>query len=341
VKLFACIAGLAAALLFPAAGQAGDQTYVSWTLGERAGRPTVTWELTGSSKWYVALIQVSRRRAVDQQGDFLPQDVVAYEALGPGGTSGSWTGPKLPPGRYYGRLELRYDGQCRTNCAFKTSIRSFKVDPPALRGFTWNAKAGIGRVRVEWRPPRNGWYVAAVVVDDERSLESPEDAVAWPRAPKARQWSSRPLPRGTYHVRVRLHHSACDTCVRSTPIETVRLTRTNAAPVLRPATFEITRRDATSERHWWSATFTVCDQTRGRLTVEIREQTGPAEGRATDSRTTNEKLAEPDGCRRYTVAKRSAFPHAEGTFVRVAIRVRDGLGAWSVRTRRVTWVTSA
>jgi hypothetical protein len=342
VKHLLWIAWLAAALATPAVAWGGDQAYISWTLGDQDGRPTVTWEITGSSKWYVGVIQIATDRRVDGKGDFLPENLVAYEVLDPGRSTGFWVGPlELAPGTYYGRLKLRFDGPCSANCQFATSVRSFSIAPPPLRSLSWKATAGIGRVVVTWTPPRNGWYVSGVLVDDDRDFSSPEDAVAWPGAPKRTRWASMLLGRDRYHVRLRVKHSRCDSCVWTSPTKVVEVTRTNNPPTLRPARFEVVRQDAEGLRHTWKATFTVCDRTHGELRLQILEQTGPIGDVVADDLKTLRRLGEPDGCRAYTVTRRSAFPFRDGTYVRVTIRVRDGLGVWSVKARKVTWETTA
>jgi hypothetical protein len=126
----------------------------------------------------------------------------------------------------------------------------------------------------------------------------------------------------------------------TSPTKIVDVKRANSPPVLKPARFEVAREDAKTLRHTWRATFTACDQTRGDLRLQIREETGRVGGRVRNSDTRSRRLAEPDGCRTYTVRKRSAFPFRPGTFVRVTLQVRDGLGVWSVRTRKVVWTTT-
>jgi hypothetical protein len=342
VKLLLAIAWLAAALATPAVAWAGDQAYISWTLGDQDGHPTVTWEITGSTKWYVAVIQIASDRRVDGKGDFLPENLVAYEVLAPERSTGFWVGPiALAPGTYFGRLKLRFDGPCSANCQFATSVRSFSIAPPPLRSLRWDAVPGVGRVIVTWTRPRNGWYVSGILVDDDRDFSSPEDAVAWPAATKRTRWSTMLLDRDRYHVRIRVKHSQCESCLWTSPTKVVEVTQTNSPPRLRPARFELVRSDPETLRHTWKATFSVCDRTQGKLGLEIREETGPIGDVATDRRRSMRPLAEPGGCRTYTVTKRSAFPFTPGTFVRVAIRVRDGLGVWSVKVRKVTWATTA
>jgi hypothetical protein len=342
VKLLVLIAGLAAALLLPAAARGGEQAFLSWALDDQNGKPTVTWTITGSTKWYVGVIQIATERQVNAKGDFLAQNLVVYEVLDPSESTGFWIADrKLGPGTYYGRLKLRYDGPCKTNCQSNTSIRSFGIDPPPLKSLTWRATPGVGTVKVSWTKPKNGWFVGMVLVDDNRGFGSPEDAVVWPRPPKVTQWTSGLLARDTYHVRIRARHVSCDTCIWTSTAKTVAVTQTNAPPQLRPAKIEITRRNEQTDRHWWKATFKVCDRTPGKLRVQVHEETGPAGGTVAQERTTTRSLLPPGGCRTYTLTKQSAFPHSPGTFVRVAIRVQDALGAWSVRTRKVTWVTTA
>jgi hypothetical protein len=338
VKLVVWMAGLAAALAIPASAWAGDQAYISWTLGDQSRRPMVTWEITGSSSWYVGVVQIATGREVDRKGDFLPENLVAYDVLDGRELTGSWVGPvALPPGEYFGRLKLRFDGPCQTNCESPTSVRSFRIDPPAIGSLSWQAKAGVGRLEVSWKQPKGGWYVSLIVVDDNRSFASPEDAIAWPSRSKRTRWTSGTLPRGTYFVRVRVRHATCDTCIWTSDPRKVVIKRSNPSPELRPVRFEITRRAESGNRHWWTATFTVCDRTPGELTVEILEETGPAGGAVSESRRATRELPAPGGCREYAVVRRSSFPFADGSFVRVAIRVHDALGAWSVMTRKVTW----
>jgi hypothetical protein len=341
VKLLVSIACLTAALATPALAWASDQAYISWSLGDRDGRPTVTWEISGSTRWYVGAIQIASDDRVGPSGNFLPENVVAYEVLAPEREPGFWVGPiALQPGKYYGRLRLRFDGPCSANCQSATSVRSFRIDPPPLRALRWKARAGVGRVIVSWRKPRNGWYVSMVMVDDNRRFTSPEDAVAWPTAPARTRWASTLLARDRYHVRLRLRHANCESCVLTSPTKIVDVKRANSPPVLKPARFEVVRRNAKTLRHTWRATFTACDQTQGDLRLQIREETGRAGGRVRNSNTRSRRLAEPDGCRTYTVRKRSAFPFRPGTFVRVTLQVRDGLGVWSLRTRKVVWTTT-
>ena len=264
MKLLLLIVWLAAALATPAVAWAGDQAYISWTLGDQDGRPTVTWKITGSTKWYVGAIQIASDRRVTASGHFLPENVVAYEVLEPDRAPGFWVGPvALQPGTYYGRLRLRFDGPCSANCQSATSVRSFRIDPPRLRGLRWKARGGVGRVIVSWTKPRNGWYVSMVVVDDNRAFSSPEDAVAWPNAPTRTRWASTLLSRDRYHVRLRVRHARCESCVWTSPAKIVDVKRANSPPTLKPARFELARRDAKTRRHTWKATFIACDQTRG------------------------------------------------------------------------------
>ena len=101
MKLVLLIAWLAAALATPVVAWAGDQAYISWTLGDQDGRPTVTWKITGSTKWYVGTIQIASDRRVAAGGHFLPENVVAYEVLEPDRPPGFWVGPvALQPGTY-------------------------------------------------------------------------------------------------------------------------------------------------------------------------------------------------------------------------------------------------
>jgi hypothetical protein len=340
VKLLVVIAGLTAALAIPAAARGGDQAYLSWALGDQNGRPSVTWTITGSTKWYVGVVQIASQREVDGKGDFLPENLLFYDVLSPEESTGSWVAPRrLGPGTYFGRLKLRYDGPCQTNCQSATSVRSFTIEPPSLKSLTWKATAGIGRVKVTWTKPGHGWFVGMVLVDDDRDFSSPEDAVVWSSPTKRARWTSGLLDRGTYYVRVRARHQTCATCIWTSQARRVTISQSNAEPQLRPVRFEITRREEKTARHWWKATFTVCDKTKGLLTVEIKEETGPAGEGATQTKTTARELPAPGGCRSYAVTKQSAFPFAAGTFVRVSIRVRDALGAWSLRTRKTTWVT--
>jgi hypothetical protein len=341
VKLMLLIAWLAAALATPAVAWAGNQAYISWTLGDQDGRPTVTWKITGSTKWYVGTIQIASDRRVGAGGNFLPENVVAYEVLEPDRAPGFWVGPlALQPGTYYGRLRLRYDGPCSANCQSATSVRSFRIDPPRLRGLRWKARGGVGRVIVSWTKPRNGWYVSMVVVDDNRAFSSPEDAVAWPKAPTRTRWASTLLGRDRYHVRLRLRHARCESCVWTSPAKIVDVKRANSPPTLKPARFELARRDAKTRRHTWKATFIACDQTRGALRLQIREETGRIGGKVRHTETRSRRLGEPDGCRSYTITRRSAFPFRPGNFVRVTIQVRDGLGVWSLKTRKFVWTTT-
>lgn len=342
MKLLCCLIGLAATLALPAAARGGEQAYLAWTLGEQGGRPTVSWTISGSTKWYVAVVQVAGRPEVNGKGDFLPENLIAYEVLKPSESTGSWVGePTLGPGTYYGRLKLRYDGPCQQNCQVTTSIRSFTIDPPALGKLKWRAAAGIGKVKVSWKKPRKGWYVSMVLVDDDRDFRSPEDGSVWPAGNTARRWATGLLPRGTYYVRVRALYGDCDTCVWTSPTKKVVLRRTNSPPRLGPARFEIAKEAAEGARHTWKATFKACDRTKGKLRLEIVESTGLPGAGPSGTKRTMRRLAEPGGCRTYTVKKRSAFPFGEENYVRVAIRVRDALGIWSTKTRKVTWKPSA
>jgi hypothetical protein len=342
VKLLIVIAGLAVALTIPAAARGGDQAYLSWTLDDQGARPTVTWTITGSTKWYVGVIQIATERAVNADGDFRPANLVVYEVLDRAESNGYWiSAQKLGPGTYYGRLTLRYDGPCQTNCQSLTSVRSFTIDPPPLKSLTWKVTPGIGTVTVTWTKPKNGWFVGMVLVDDDRNFSSPEDAKVWPTPPKGTSWVSGLLPRDTYYVRLRARHGSCETCIWTSPPKTVVVRRSNSPPQLKPVQFEITQRDEKTGRHTWKATFTVCDRTAGKLTIQIVEETGPAGGSVTDQLMTKRSVASPNGCRSYALTKQSAFPFSPGTFVRVSIRARDSLGAWSLRTRKVNWVTTA
>ncbi len=342
MKLAIFIAWLAAALATAAVASASDQAYISWRLGDQDGHPTVTWKITGSTKWYVGAIQIASDRRVTASGHFLPENVVAYEVLEPDRAPGFWAGPvALQPGTYYGRLRLRFDGSCSANCQSATSVRSFRIDPPRLRGLRWQARGGVGRVIVSWTKPRNGWYVSMVVVDDNRAFSSPEDAVAWPKAPARTRWASTLLSRDRYHVRLRVRHARCESCVWTSSAKIVDVKRANSPPTLKPARFELARRDAKTHRHTWKATFVACDRTRGALRLQIREETGRIGRKATDTRTRARRLAEPGGCHTYTIKRRSAFPFRPGRFVRVTIQVRDGLGVWSLETRKFVWTTAA
>ena len=71
------------------------------------------------------------------------------------------------------------------------------------------------------------------------------------------------------------------------------------------------------------------------------QETGRIGRKATDTRTRARRLAEPGGCHTYTIKRRSAFPFRPGRFVRVTIQVRDGLGVWSLETRKFVWTTAA
>jgi hypothetical protein len=342
VRLFVLIVGLAVALLIPAAARGGEQAFLSWAIDDQNGKPTVTWEITGSTKWYVGVIQIATDRQVNAKGDFRAENLVVYDVLDPSESTGTWVwARKLGPGTYFGRLKLRYDGPCKKNCQSTTSIRSFTIDPPPLKSLTWSVSAGVGTVKVSWTKPKNGWFVGMVIVDDNLNFGSPEDASVWSKPPKATRWTSGLLARDTYHVRIRARHSSCDSCIWTSATKTVRVAKTNSPPQLHPARIEITRRDEQTDRHWWNATFKACDQTPGKLRVQAHEATGPAGGSVANERTTTRLLLPPDGCRTYTLTKQSAFPLSPGTFVRVAIRVQDAAGAWSVRTRKVTWVTTA
>ena len=342
MKWLVALVGLAAALALPAVARGGDQAYLSWTLGDQQGKPTVTWKISGSTKWYVGVIQIATGRKVTSKGDFVAQNLVVYKVLQPDGQKKTWVASrKLPPGTYFGRLKLRYDGPCSKNCQSVTSIRSFTIAAPALKSLPWRVTAKAGSVKVTWAKPKNGWFVGMVMVDDNRNFGSPEAASVWPKPLKVGRWISGLLPRDTYYVRIRARHTTCKTCTWTSSFKTVEVTQANSAPRLRPARIEITRRNEETKRHWWKATFTVCDQTPGDLRIQVLEETGPAGGSVKKKRVSMPVVAAPDGCRAYSLTKKSAFPLAPGKFVRVAIRVRDSLGAWSARTRKVTWVTPA
>lgn len=342
VKWLVALVGLAAALALPAVARGGDQAYLSWTLDDQQGRPTVTWKITGSTKWYVGVIQIATGRKVNSKGDFVAENLVVYKVLKPDAGEQTWIAPRrLPPGTYYGRLKLRYDGPCSKNCQSVTSIRSFTIAAVALKSLPWRVTAKAGSVKVTWAKPKNGWFVGMVTVDDNRNFSSPEAAAVWPTPLKTGRWISGVLPRDTYYVRIRVRHSTCRTCTWTSSAKTVSVTQSNSAPRLRPARIAITRRNEQTNRYWWKATFKVCDRTPGKLRIQVLEETGPAGGSVQKKRVSMPVVVAPAGCRSYTLTKKAAFPLAPGKFVRVAIRVRDSLGAWSERTRKVTWVTKA
>jgi hypothetical protein len=216
VKLLVWIAGLAAALTVAAPAGAGGQSYLSWTLGQNGGKPTVTWQITGSTKWYVADVQIGTRPAVNGRGDLQPRYVIAYAVFGPGQASGTWQLPyRLGPDTYYGLLTLRYDGPCEAGCESHSSVRSFTVAPPRLGGFRWTAEAKRGKVVVRWKEPAGGWYVSVLLVDDARDFASPEDATTRPSEPSAGSWRTGALKDGTYYVRLRARYAGCDSCLWS------------------------------------------------------------------------------------------------------------------------------
>jgi hypothetical protein len=214
VKRLVWIAGLAAALVLAGSAGAGGQAYLSWTLGQDGGKPTVTWKITGSTKWYLGVIEIGTRATLNGSGDFPTQNVVAYDVLPSGQSSGTWQlRAALPAGTYYGLLTLRYDGPCDTGCESHSSVRSFTVPPPRLRGLVWTAAVRADTVSVTWKKPRGAWYVGIVLVDDSKSFASPVDADTRPLRPTAGAWKSRKLGPGTYYVRLRLRYGGCDTCL--------------------------------------------------------------------------------------------------------------------------------
>ena len=224
MKLLVWIAGLAAALVLAPTAGAGGQAYLSWTIGDDAGKPTITWKITGSTKWYVGVIQIATRPTLDDKGNFVPQDVVAYDVLSHGQSSRTWQlRYALQAGTYYGLLTLRYDGPCETGCESRSSVRSFTVRPPSLRGLRWNAVAEAGKVAVTWKKPRNGWHISIVLVDNDREFSSPEDAGTRGSTPAAGAWRSRSLDPGTYYVRLRARYAGCDTCLWTSGTQKVQI----------------------------------------------------------------------------------------------------------------------
>ena len=226
MKLLVCIAGLAAALLLVPTANAGGQAYLSWTIGDNAGKPTVTWKITGSAKWYVSVIQIATRPALTGGGDFVPQNIVAYDVLTSTRTSGTWQ-LRFPfdPGTYYGMLTMSYDGQCDTGCESRSSVRSFTVEPPRVHGLVWSARADSSRIAVGWKKPKpdKGWYVAIVLVDNDRDFSSPEAAGTRPPDPAAGTWRSHKLSAGTYYVRIRARYTGCDTCLWTSKTKKVQI----------------------------------------------------------------------------------------------------------------------
>ena len=224
MKLLVWIAGLAAALLLVPTAGAGGQTYLSWTIGDDAGKPTISWKITGSTPWYVGVIQIATRQAVTDEGDFLPEDVVAYDVLTHGRHKGTWQlSFPVAPGTYYGMLTLRYDGPCETGCESRSSVRSFFVEPPRLAGLAWSALANSSRIAVRWKKPGKGWYVGIVLVDNDRDFSSPEAAGTRSATPAAGRWRSRALEPGTYYVRLRARYTGCDTCLWTSRTKKVQI----------------------------------------------------------------------------------------------------------------------
>lgn len=333
------LAACAAAMFLAAPAGAGGQATLSWTLDDDRGRPSVSWEITGSTNWYVGVIQIASRPDVTSKGAFLAQNVVAYDVLAPDQSKGTWkSGFALSPGTYYGQLVLRYDGPCRKGCESRSSVRSFAVEPPALAVLDWHAAPKAGKVTVVWTKPGGGWYVSMVLVDDDRDFSSPEDAVVWPAERSSGRWTSAALDAGTYYVRVSARYSGCDTCLWASDPATVRVRSTNLPPRFRAAGIEIVQRVA-SLHHTWQATFTVCDSSAGRLAVEVREETWAGSGGPAKSKVSVLHLAAPGGCRTYTVTRPSTWRFAPGRFVRIALRARDAEGAWSRGERSQQWYT--
>lgn len=326
--------------MLPALARGGDQAYLSWTIDDEAGKPTVTWTITGSTNWYVGVVQIASRPDVNSKGDFLASNLVAYDVLTPAQSKGTWqTSYALGAGTYYGQLVLRYDGPCQSNCESHSSVRSFAIEPPKLDKLTWMAAVRQGRIAVTWSKPGGGWYVGMVLVDDDEDFSSPEDAGIWPVEPAEASWTSAKLDPDTYYVRVHARYAGCETCIWISAAKKVSLPAGNRPPVLRPATVSIVQRDEAALRHTWRATFAVCDHSPGRLTLQVRQETWTASGGPVRARTSSLRLAAPKGCRAYTVVRRSAWPFRSGTFVRVILRVRDGQGAWSARERTMQWFT--
>jgi hypothetical protein len=222
VKAFLCVTGLVVALALPPLAGAATQSSLSWTLGPESRRATATWRISGSDGWRVAVVQIATDRALTRNGDFLAQNLVAYDVLNRPRARGTWVSESaLPPGEYFGRLKLRYLGPCQSACESATSVRAFTVHPPRLRGVRWNAAAAGSRAAVTWKRPGNGWYVAMVLVDDNRRFRSPEDGVLWRAASRRTSWRSDALAPGTYHVRIRARYAGCDTCLWTSKRKTV------------------------------------------------------------------------------------------------------------------------
>ena len=341
MKLLFLIAWLAAALATPAVAWAGDQAYISWTLGDQDGRPTVTWKITGSTKWYVGTIQIASDRRVGAGGNFLPENVVAYEVLEPDRPPGFWVGPlALQPGTYYGRLRLRFDGPCSANCQSATSVRSFRIDPPRLRGLRWKARGGVGRVIVSWTKPaqrlvrehggggrqpcllepRGCRRLAQRADEDSLGVDAPE---------------SRPLPRAVAR-RARQ--------VRVLRLDVAREDRRREAGQ-QPADAEAGQvRAGTARREDAPA------HVEGNV-HRLRPDSGraPTADPRGDRAHRRQCPADPDA---QSAPRRAGWmpllhdheavclPVPAGEVVRVTIQVRDGLGVWSLKTRKFVWTTT-
>lgn len=341
MKLLMIAAVALAALVAPGAARAGDdQTTLSWKAAAVEGHAQLSWEITGTTKWYVSVIQVATRPELGPKGDFPVSNLVAYEVRTRVKQTGSWLSPfALAPGTYYAMLTLRYDGPCETGCESRSSARSFEVEPPPIGSISWTASPRSGKVQVGWTRPAEGWFVSMALVDDDRDFASPEAAVSWPPGRRKTTWTSRRLGQDTYYVRLYARYEGCDTCVWLSKVRKVEIGATNPGPRLRKASFRIVERDAVALRHTWRVRLDACDTTPGRLVVQIREETWSGGGGAVKAKVTTERLAAPDGCRAYRLTKRSVWPFRSGSYVRVVIRLRDGNGAWSAAQRAAQWYT--
>lgn len=225
MRLSIATAALIAVLLLPAGARAGgDQATLSWTADAADGHALVTWVITGTTTWYVGVIQLATRPDLNGRGDFPPQNLVAYRVLHRVRQQGSWLSPfVLSPGTYYVQLTLRYDGPCETGCESRSSVRSLEIEPPPIGKVSWAAVARSGRVKVSWKPPADGWSFSLVLVDDHHDLSSPEDSASWPFGPPGSSWTSRRLAPDAYWVRLYARYEGCQTCLWTSKLRRVEI----------------------------------------------------------------------------------------------------------------------
>ena len=275
MKLAIFIAWLAAALATAAVASASDQAYISWRLGDQDGHPrsrgrsrarrSGTWAPsrsppTAASRPAATSCRRTWSRTRCSSRTRAPGLWVGPQALQPGHVLRS---PATPLRRSVQRkLPVRHVGtvvQNRPTSAAGASLegkgrcrpRDRLVDQAAQRLVREHGCSGRQPCLLE----PGGCCRLAQGAD--------EDALA-----------STLLSRDRYHVRLRVRHARCESCVWTSSAKIVDVKRANSPPTLKPARFELARRDAKTHRHTSKATFVACDRTRGALRLQIREETG-------------------------------------------------------------------